>query len=101
MSRCNICNADLDGELTAFAPAEVLGMDPRRWAGGDVCLPCGAAVGGTIDNDVRLTPTGVAEAMATLAKAASAVADLIEGGLTADELLEKYRHLRPGEGTST
>jgi len=74
VSRCEICKQNLDGQPVAFAEASKLGIDERRYAGGEVCLPCGVAIGGTLDG-IRLTSTGLAEAIAGLTVAARAVAD--------------------------
>lgn len=87
MSRCRVCNTNLDGEPTAEAPVERIAGEMRWW---EVCLPCGVAVGGTFEG-ITLTPDGLAEAMANVTTAAKAVAALLSSTTDINSLLAKYR----------
>lgn len=82
MGHCRICDVDLDNQPTAGVE-----VDERWW---DTCLPCGVAVGGVFEG-ITLTPDGVAEAIADIALAAQAVADLLSSTTDIGELLARYR----------
>lgn len=102
MSRCAVCNDDLDGKPAAFlSRANMERLGPQHGPGtlgSDVCLTCGVMLGGSWEG-IELTLDGVAAAIERAALVARRINRLAAEGMTADEIQARYAEHMGGDAS--